>query len=226
MNWRACRHRIAAVLWLAILIALPVSAGYKLLHWSPQAIESYPAQQTNDKVTIAAEPLYTNALAARVFDKKDVLSRGIMPLALVIRNDNDFAVELFAESIELVLEGQRLKTLDAMQTLHKLYGRLSLSTTPAPSGRNPPRQVPLSLPKVPKEAIQDFKQKFFGHKTVFPRSTEGGFLFIPIPHRGDLIALLANSKVYVPDVNPVGKGNPIMFFEFDLKPAMSAPRRK
>jgi len=226
MNWRACWQRIPTVLWLAILVALPASAGYKLLHWSARAIESYPAQQTNDKVTIAAEPLYTDALAARVFDKKDMLSRRILPLALVIRNDNDFAVELSSECVELILEGRRLKTLDPMQTLHKLYGRPSLLTAPAPSGKNQPRQIPSSLPKVPKEAIQDFKQKFFGHKTVFPHFAEGGFLFIPIPHAGDAAAQIANSRVYIPDVNPVGKGNPIMFFEFDLKPAMSAPRKK
>ena len=65
-------------------------AGYKAREWNAKARELYAASLSSEGVTIAAEPLFTDALAARAFDKKDVVTRGIMPLALVIFNDNDY----------------------------------------------------------------------------------------------------------------------------------------
>lgn len=227
MTSRMRRGLVRLSLPLAILVALPATAGYKLIRWAPRAIEAYSSQQTNDGITIAAEPLYTNALAAKAFDRKDMLSRGVLPLALIVHNSNDFAVEVSGESVELLMDDERLQTLDPVQALQHLYGARSRVIMPVPRRRSPlPTPPRANLPNVPKDANLDFNQKFFGHKRIFAHSTDGGFLYIPISDSTNLESRLSKARVYIPDTSRYGTGAKIMFFEFDLEAAVRAMRVK
>src|SRR5437773_11461533 len=76
---------------LLVLVPL-VLAGYKARPWSIRPLESYPSRLTSEGVTIAVEPLFLDSLAAKVFDKNDMVTRGIMPVAILIFNENDFPV--------------------------------------------------------------------------------------------------------------------------------------
>jgi len=53
-----------AILFLSALAI----GGYKARPWTIGAAESYPARLSSEGVTIAVQPLFQDALAARVFD--------------------------------------------------------------------------------------------------------------------------------------------------------------
>jgi hypothetical protein len=171
----AVKNRRLFPLLLAAALAWasgPVRAGYKARDWTIRPRETYPSSLTSEGVTIAVEPLFNDALAARVFDKNDIVTRGIMPLAVVIFNDNDFAVEIDGMSIELIHGRERLRTLTPNEVVYRLF-RKETSWINRPIPRVPRSQLNA-------EALDDFDRKFLMEKVVEPRGKGGGFLFFHI----------------------------------------------
>jgi hypothetical protein len=218
--WRFC----ALVIVLFLLATLATTAGYKARPWTPRAIESYPAQLVSEGITIAVDPLYSDALAAQVFDKPDIVARGIMPLAVIIFNSNDFAIDVDGKTIELLQEEERIRSIDPLLAVERIY-----VSKPA---RQVPIAIPIPLPKITvakshAEACQDFKEKFFTLlRHVDPHSTAGGFLFLPITQAANLNKALAVARVYIPNIYRSDNGKSLLFFEIDLKPAVEAATRK
>ncbi len=193
----------------------PVRAGYKARPWSVRARESYPASLTSEGVTIAAEPLFTDALAARVFDKDDIVTRGIMPLALIIFNDNDYPVEVEGASIELVHDGERLRTLMPDETVYRLFNKKGKSWLI-------PQMPKISRSDLNADALEDFNHKFLADKLVPPHGKDAGFLYLQTGAPQDMASYLSNSTVYIPNVYRRDKGSRLVFFEIELKPALAA----
>jgi hypothetical protein len=188
---------------------VPIWAKYKIIHWSVNARENYPAYLTSEGVTIAAEPLFTDELAARVFDKSDMVTRGIMPLAVLIFNDNGFPVEVDGLSIELIHESDHLRTLSPNEVVYRLFRKDKswLSRT--------------SIPRLPRselnaDALDDFDSKFLMEKIVAPHSKGGGFLYLHIDSN-DLVSYLSKSTVYIPKVYRRDDGSRMIYFEIELK---------
>ncbi len=143
---------------ILFLCALAIG-GYKARPWTIGAAESYPARLSSEGVTIAVQPLFQDALAARVFDKSDIVTRGIMPVALVIFNENDFPVQVDGAPAELIHEEDRLRTLEPAQVVHRLFSKDKRNVW-----------VPQPVPRLPgggrpdTEAFDDFEHKFFDRK--------------------------------------------------------------
>jgi hypothetical protein len=192
----------------------PGRAGYKARPWSVGVQDSYPAKLTSEGVTIAAEPLFTDALAARVFDKDDIITRGIMPLAIIIFNDNDFPVEVEGPSIELIHEGEHLRTLMPEEVVYRLFKKGKSWLIP---------QMPkISKADLNSDALEDFNHKFLANKLVPAHGREAGLLYLQMGAPQDLISYLSNSMVYIPNVYRRDKGSRLVFFEIELKPAVAA----
>jgi hypothetical protein len=216
------------LLVIVVFVILGVSAmpaGYKIRPWRPRAIDSYPAKLTSEGVTIAVDPLFTDALAAQVFDKSDIVTRGIMPLAVIIFNSNDFPIEVEEKSIELQQEGSRIRSLDPLSAVQIIYA--------SKPGRNVPVIVsPIPLPRITvtkshAEACQDFKEKYFSPlKRVERNATVGGFLFMPAREPGSLAADLAGARLYIPNLCRSDSGRSLLYFEIEIKPAIEAAVRK
>lgn len=206
----------------ACLTVLPTPAGYKPRPWTPRPIDSYQSRLTSEGVTIAVEPLFSDALAAKVFDKSDIVARGIMPLAIVVFNSNDFPVEVEASSVELLLERERLQPLPPDQAVQRMY-------------RDQPKMVSRpSIPGIPRikinrlndDIVQDFQRKYLGIKKIGPQVTDGGFLYFPLKSLGGVADRLAAAKVYIPHVHRTDSGADLLFFEIDLRVAVDAAPRK
>ena len=183
-------------------------AAYRAKAWGMGARESYPARLTSEGVTLAAQPLTDDARAAQVFDRKDMVTRGIMPLAILIFNDNDFGVEVDGLSIELLWEGERIRSLTPADAVGRLFGRTA-------SGPGQPAR-PSN-----RKALEDFDDKFLSRKPVPARGAGGGFLYLPLGERTNLPASLAGAVVYIPRHNRQDDGSRIIYYEIDHKPAVS-----
>ncbi|NWG12124.1 MAG: hypothetical protein HXY20_01165 [Acidobacteria bacterium] len=208
-------HRTAVI--LVLLASIPLLASYKTRPWKPRPAEDYPARLTSEGVTIAAEPLYRDDLAALVFDKKDIVTRGIIPLAVAVFNDNDFPVQVVAETVELTGEGERQRTLlpgEAVARIFQKSGKSFGFPLPIPKISIPgdPRYLPL----------QDFEHKFLKGKVIQPHQAGGGFLFFQKP-AADVRSFLSAARLYIPDIVREDDGTRMIFFEIDLKPTIDQP---
>ncbi len=199
-------------------VAEPIRAGYKSIPWNVKAREDYPASLTSEGVTIAAEPLFTDALAARVFDKPDMVTRGIMPLAVLIFNDNDFPVEVDGLSIELINESEHIQTMSANEVVYRLF-RKDKTWLPKP------RVPKLSRAELNADALDDFDSKSLMEKAVAPHQKGGGFLYLHIDSN-DLVAYLSKSTLYIPKVYRQDTGARMIFFEIGLEPAIPPGLRR
>ncbi len=209
----ATRYSLVSILGIALLwSASPIWAGYKAHPWNINARETYPASLTSEGVTIAVEPLFNDALAARVFDKTDMVTRGIMPLAVVIFNDNDFPVEVDALSIELIQDDDHIRTLAPKEAVNRIYKKDKFR----------PGQ---SLKIADTNALRDFDEKFLMDKVIAPHNKGGGFLYLQVPSSKDLASYLSSATVYIPNVYRQDKGSRLIFFEIGLRPAVQGEKR-
>ncbi len=205
-------QRILLLAVLAVFTYYSAWARYKPKSWSVGDRNEYPASLTSEGVTIAAQPLYTDALAARVFDKADMVTRGIMPLAIVIFNENDFPIEVDGLSIELINGQDRIRTMYPNEVVYRLFKK-----NPSWTRQKVPQ---VSRSQLNADALDDFDQKFLLRKIIGPRNKGGGFLYLHIPDGKDMVTYLSNSLIYIPNVYRRDNGTRLIFFEFELKPAI------
>jgi hypothetical protein len=217
------RARRLAALLLAVFLPFALVAGYKARPWQIRAADSYPSRLTSEGVTIALEPLFRDDLAAAVFDKNDIVTRGIIPLAVVIFNDNDFPVRVDADTAELINGDDRLHTLLPAEVVARVFKKSKKGDW-----------IPQPIPKVStgdgknEDALADFDHKSLAGKVIPAHVTGGGFLYFSVPAT-DVAAYLSESRLYIPDIYRDDNGSNMIFFEIELKPSVEAapqPQRK
>jgi hypothetical protein len=179
--------------------------------WEPGPRESYPAFLTSEGVTIAVEPLYTDKLAAGIFRKKDMVTRGIMPFAVAIFNDNDFSVEVSGLDIELIHRDRpdiHIKTMSPNEITWRLSQRDKKWQT---------QRIPrLSQNELDRNMLEDFDSKFLMQKTVAARGNAGGFLYLHLPENENVEEFLSGAMLYIPQIRRLDKGSRMIYFEISL----------
>jgi len=210
------------LVWISAVI--PIPAGYKARPYVPLPIESYPSRLTSEGLTVAVEPMFTDALAAKAFDKKDIVTSGIMPLAIIISNKNGFAVEVRGSSIELIVKRDRILPVGPEEAVMRIFQH----TLPPQEVRIP---SPVPFPRVAiyrsnADAFDDFSRKHLGIKRTEPNSVAAGFVYLPVKTVANLREDLAGAQIYIPDLYRVDTGQPMMFLEIDLEPAVNAGPKK
>jgi hypothetical protein len=199
-----------------LMSALFALAGYKIRPWNMRPAESYAARLTSEGVTIAVEPMFQDALAAQVFDKNDMVTRGIMPVAVAIFNQNDFPVMVQGTSAELICGEDRVRTLYPNEVVARLFAKGNKNVwLPQPIPR-------ASNDKSNREAMDDFDHKFLDRKVIPAREKGGGFLYLRISEIKDIRGYLEKSRLYIPEVYRHDTGKNMIFFEIDLHPAVAA----
>jgi hypothetical protein len=197
-----------------LLVLESIGGGYKAPIWTMGARESYPASLTSEGVTIAVDPLYTDALAAQVFDKEDMVTRGIMPFAVLIFNDNDFPIEVHGSSVELICEEDHIRTMYPYEVVYRLFTK---------SKEWIKQPIPKSSRSVlNKNALDDFEHKFLLYKTIPGHDKGAGFLYMHIPQSEDPAAYLSKALIYIPRVFRQDDGSRLIFFEIELKAALKS----
>ena len=202
-------------LFAVVIAAAATGLAFKVASWEPGPRESYPAFLTSEGVTMAVEPLYTDKLAASVFDKKDMITRGIMPFALVIFNDNDFPIEVSGLDIELIHKDRpdiRVKTMPPNEVTWRLSQRDKTWQT---------QRVPrLSQNELDRNMLEDLDNKFLMKKTVAARGKAGGFLYMHPPENESVEEFLSGAMFYIPRIFRLDDGSRMIYFEISLAPAL------
>jgi hypothetical protein len=212
-----CPHSIRA---LVVLAAVASALGaYKARPWPVRAADSYKAKLTSEGVTIAIEPLFTDELAGQAFDKDDMVSRGIMPIAVVVFNDNDFPVAVEGSSIELISGEDHVRSLMPNEVIARIFTAKSSKNIWLPQ---PPRLPIPSKGSLNAAALDDIDQKFLARKVVAGHDKGLGFLYLHLPESKDPRGYLARSRVYIPDIRRYDTGGNMIYFEVELEPAVHA----
>jgi hypothetical protein len=216
-NWRELMRILFCGLLVWILPITHLFAGYKSKPYVPLSIESYPSRLTSEGLTVAVDPMFTDALAAKAFDKKDIVASGIMPLAIIISNSNSFAVEIDGASIELLVKGDRIRPVSPEQAVMRVFQH----TLPSQEVRVP---SPIPFPRVTvytsnADALDDFNKKHFGVKRIEPNSVVAAFIYVPVKVLASLPEALSEAQIYIPDLYRTDNNKRMMFLEIDLQPA-------
>jgi len=213
---RLPRNEYPLALLLVVLLSSTLLAGYKARPWEIRAAGDYASRLTSEGVTIAVDPLFRDDLAAVVFDKNDIVTRGIIPLAVAIFNGNDFPIRVDADTAELINEDDRRHTLQPAEVVTRVFQKSKKGNW-----------IPQPIPKVStgdgqnEEALMDFEHKFLGGKVIPAHASGGGFLYFSVPAT-DVVSYLTASRLYIPDVYRDDNGSQMIFFEIELKPAVEA----
>ena len=209
------KKRLLLIFVIVIAAAATGLARYRAPAWEPDPRENYQAFQISEGVTIAVEPLYTDALAARAFDKNDMITRGITPFAVVIFNDNDFPVEISGLDIELIHQNRpnvRIKTMSPNEVTWRLSQRSKAWHT---------QRVPrVSQKDLDRNMLEDFDNKFLMNETVEARSTMGRFLYLHLPQNESVEEFLSGAMLYIPRIFRLDNGSRMIYFEIPLAPAV------
>jgi hypothetical protein len=189
---------------------------------SQQASLKTSALESHEGMTISARAWTDPALYKEKFHKKSPYAAGIVALQVTFRNDSD-------DSLKVNLERIRLNVVlseDERQALNPLTSEQAADIIMKPGAKNVTRgrfPIPIGGPKVghDKKWVQveeELREAGVKASIVPPRSSVQGLLYFDLRSQFDL---LANARLYVPDIMALEKNRPLMFFEIDLSQAGS-----
>jgi hypothetical protein len=212
---------------------LLIARDYKIKIVQVLPIESYPAQATAGKVTIAADPYSSDEKSFKAFDAKDLNSRGFFPIHIIIRNNTSTYLTIRTKNVILISSsGEQLYTTPAALVVDDIYG-LSNKTPPKKSkeskdskdskwsaGSSQESQESKEyVPPPPKGSpLTDFASKELVNASLDPGSVIDGFLFFytPDPKKN----LFEGSTLYIPRLEEEGTKKPIGPFAIRLDAAL------
>lgn len=197
---KICRKSVGVWVWLAIgLFAAGAACSADRLRALPsQPLETIPSRGTVGEVEIAIEPFDTDAKTLSVLDKK-LISAGVLPVLVVLRNRGDVVYELNPNEIVLLApDGDRspaATTSRVAQTTGKSepeqQSRDAIAVTSAVL-------APISLPLLPlyisDESAQahnrSLAREYLAMRLPYylPRGETRGLVFFPVP-KGTAVAL-------------------------------------
>jgi hypothetical protein len=157
------------VLFLSIAAAL--AADKEDTVFRPNPVASYPHRQTNDKVTVAADPYISGDKVHVAFGKLDPYDYGVLPVLVVIQNDSGKAVRL--DHVQAVYNGPQGDKVEATPAGEVRY--LKGPHQPrVPTG--PASRLPIGKGKNPLNAWE-IEGRAFAAKMLPAGQTASGFFY-------------------------------------------------
>src|SRR5215469_10579455 len=96
---------------LFLSIAAVCAADKEPAVFRPDAAVHYPHRQTNDKITIAADPYVSGEKVQTAFGKLNPYEYGVLPVLVVIQNDGNQSIRL--DRIQAVYTGPQGAKVEA-----------------------------------------------------------------------------------------------------------------
>ena len=196
------------VLFLVVSVFLLVGstglAKYKIKGLQIKPALEYVSHQDFQNIVIAAYPYETETRILELFDTDKLYKRQILPVLVVIENNNEFAIQIHEQDVVLIAgDGTHFPSLPyQVVLLHILNKPLTSYST----------QPDFLKKTVDKEMFMDFEHKAFGEKLIAPGGSDFGVVFYWLPRKDNL----PGARLYLPEIVNISDGEPLMFFEFEL----------
>jgi hypothetical protein len=191
--------RLALVLSIAAAWAADKETPFKA-----QPAASYPAHQTSQQLTVAADP-YTNSDKLKVaFGKLDPNEYGVLPVLIVIQNDTGQTIRLSNMKVEYL--GPNRERIEATPAKEVRYLRPPQRPNMIP-GPGDKIKV-LKTKKNPLDAWE-IEGRAFAAQMLPPSNAASGFFYFQTP-------LKPNATIYVSGMREAGTNKEILYFEIPL----------
>ncbi len=193
--------------WIAFLsiAAVAGAAEKERPKFTPGPIASYPARQTSQKVTIAADPFDNESKTATAFGKLNLNRYGITPVLLIMENETGETLMLDRMKVELISpDRQHVEATPANQVKY-IFGpkRPGIYSPPVPG--LPPH---ISKGKNPL-AAWEIEGRAFAARMLPPKETASGFVYFQTPYRH-------GSSIYLSGLRQGPSGQELFYFEIPL----------
>jgi hypothetical protein len=164
----------------------------------------YPAHQTSEKVTVAAEAYDTADKTRTVFGKLKPDQYGILPILVVIQNDSGQSLRIDRIRVDYVAPNGSHVDATPARDVRYLSGtrKPNVVTGPLPTGGR------ISRRKNPLDAWE-IEGRAFSAKMIPPGESASGFFYFQTGHR-------AAAKLYVTGITEASSGRELLYFEFPL----------
>ena len=204
-------------LLVPLALALPLVAHADKPRKVPPPLPAaqYPAHDTHEQITIAADPGDTKETAPHT--RLDYLGHGFLPIRIIVTNDSsqplslDDARILFISANDLTENAASNEELDrAIFQLKNVKGKQIPLPGPLPPITKKPKPVDNQI----RLDDNDFG---FKSSTIAPHSTAAGWLYYDM-HDVDQ-PVLKNATVEIRKVRWLGTNKPLDTFQIPLQPA-------
>lgn len=195
------------VLGLVLMGAWPqVEARYRAKEIQVRPAADYPDHLDFQNIVIGVHPATTEAETLEFFDTKNLFEQEIMPVLVVVENNNDFALRIHQDDIHLILnDATQVPALAVLEVVLRVSLR-------RPAGSVTTRPEILVRQIRDRRMVEDFEHKAFGEKLIAPHSSDHGVVFFPRPALG----ILDGMRLYFPEVYNLTEGQRLIFFEIEL----------
>jgi hypothetical protein len=191
----------------ATLAALPGQEGGR---FEVRPAASYTSKLTADGVTVAVEVFRDRDKIKQAFPKTDLEKLGILPVLVVIANDNDHALQLNRMQVQLITsDRQEVDPTPGDDVLRT--GRVERpEMTPRPNPLPIPRRSPASKRQRQQGEVGD---REFVAPVVAARATAHGFFYFRLGKGPDR---LTGAKLYLNGIRSAKTGQELLYFEIPL----------
>jgi hypothetical protein len=187
-------------------------------------ISQYPAHDVHpmEHVGVAADPYDTREKQRELF-VGDYLNHSLLPIFVVITNNNDQPISLTNIRMELLTRDRAKASPSNDNDLYRRFTKTKRYEDKSTGSRKIPYPIP--LPKgdqgaVKKELREEFDASQFFAKAVEPHGTQSGFVFFDI---GGLENPTLGATLTITGVKDA-EGNALMFFEVPLDKYANLPK--
>jgi hypothetical protein len=196
---------------MVLALALAPLPAQDRRRFEPRPALHYQVRQTSEGVTIGVEVFRGRARIKEAFPKTDLEKVGILPVLVVIANDNDHVVQLDRMRVQLITgDRQAIDPTAAEDVLRSgKVQRPEVAPLPSPipgigrggrSSRNQDQELELS-------------DREFVAPVVGPRSSVHGFFYFRLGKGPDR---LKGGKLYLTGIRNARTGQELLYFEIDL----------
>ena len=186
---------------LALLLSIAAAFAADKPAFNPGPVSSFANKQTNDKVTVAADPYMTGQKIKVAFGKVDPYQNGVLPVLVVIQNDSAAAIRL--DHIRAVYNGPQGDRVDATPPGDVRYAKLTRpKTLPTPAG------TVILKGKNPLNTWE-IEGRAFAAQMLAPGNSASGFFYFET-------GLQRGATIYLTGMSEAATGKELVFFEVPL----------
>jgi hypothetical protein len=180
-------------------------AADKPAPFQPPAAESMAHRQTNEQVTIGADPFATAAKTKTAYDKLDPNQYGVLPVLVVIQNGSKQTVDLSRIHVQYKEPGQAAIDNTAAGDLKYLNGAKKPGYVAGPVGGG----LVIKNKKSPLD-VWEIEGRAFVAKMIPAGQTASGFFYFQAD-------LKPGATIYLDGLAVAGSGKDLFYFEIPLE---------